>query len=86
MSEEKYSCTLWKGSRRTTSYLILSDQANLLLKYSTTFDFLDAFALPGDNQEGIAMDEAGHLYIAQDSGGIIKLIWLRMEVDRSRMK
>lgn len=66
---------------------ILSDQANLLLKYSTTFDFLDAFALPGDNQEGIATDGAGHLYIAQDSGGMIKLKWLRKEVrNRSQIK
>ena len=65
---------------------ILSDQANLLLKYTTTFDFLDAFALPGNNQEGVTVDELGHLYIAQDSGGIIKLKWLHMEVDEPRRK
>ena len=35
------------------------------------------YALIGESQEGITMDPDGHLYIAQDQGGIIKVRWLR---------
>ena len=38
---------------------------------------LNAYAFPGANQEGIAVDGEGFLYVAQDSGGIIKLKWHR---------
>ena len=35
------------------------------------------YAFLGDNQEGIAVDEEGFLYIAQDTGGILKVKDLR---------
>ena len=38
---------------------------------------LASYAFPGDNQEGIAVDPAGFVYYAQDSGGIIKMKWLK---------
>jgi len=35
------------------------------------------YAFLGDYQEGLAKDDEGYLYIAQDSGGIIKVKDLR---------
>ena len=40
-------------------------------------EILSAYAFPGNDQEGITVDGEGFLYIAQDSGGIIKLKWDR---------
>ncbi|MCJ7581375.1 MAG: hypothetical protein MUP98_12690 [Candidatus Aminicenantes bacterium] len=37
-----------------------------------TFYVSNQYAFLGDNQEGLARDDAGYLYIAQDSGGILK--------------
>ena len=37
---------------------------------------LKQYAFIGDNQEGITLDDEGYLYIAQDSGGIIKIRYL----------
>jgi hypothetical protein len=31
------------------------------------------YAFPGNDQEGLCRDEAGFIYIAQDSGGILKI-------------
>ena len=38
---------------------------------------LKAYTLPGEKQEGVALDAAGFLYLVQDSGGIIKVKWLK---------
>jgi hypothetical protein len=38
---------------------------------------VDFWAFPGDNQEGLAMDSEGLVYIAQDTGGILKVRWRR---------
>jgi myo-inositol-hexaphosphate 3-phosphohydrolase len=46
---------------------------------TTAGEFLNSWAFPGDNQEGMAVDEEGFLYIAQDSGGIIKTKWDRQQ-------
>ncbi|MBN1350293.1 SdiA-regulated domain-containing protein [candidate division KSB1 bacterium] len=63
---------------QTSDHLfVISDAANVILEYSLEHDLVKAYAFPGDNQEGIAVDDAGFIYIAQDSGGIIKLRWLR---------
>ena len=51
---------------------VISDATNIILEYSRNYELLQQFALPCDNQEGITIDSNGHLYIAQDSGGIIK--------------
>jgi hypothetical protein len=32
--------------------------------------------LPGKTQEGITLDGDGHVYIAQDEGGVVKIRWL----------
>ena len=52
---------------------VISDATNIMLEYSRNHELIRQFAFPGDNQEGICVDDTGHLYIAQDSGGIIKL-------------
>ena len=61
----------------TGNLLVISDAANMILEYSSGFELLNYHAFPGDNQEGITVDPQGHIYIAQDTGGIIKLKWLR---------
>ena len=35
------------------------------------------WAFPGDNQEGFALDDQHHAYVAQDTGGIMKYEWRR---------
>ena len=52
---------------------VISDATNIMLEYSHNHELIHQFAFPGDSQEGITIDNTGHLYIAQDSGGIIKL-------------
>ena len=52
---------------------VISGVGNGLFELTRDGDILATYTLPGDNQEGIAMDEDGFLYIAQDSGGIIKI-------------
>tara|TARA_Y100000385_G_C13108988_1_gene650767 strand:+ start:11889 stop:12743 length:855 start_codon:yes stop_codon:yes gene_type:complete len=58
---------------------VISDVCNVILEYSPTHKLLKEFAFPGNDQEGIAVDDKGFMYIAQDSGGIIKLKSLRNE-------
>jgi uncharacterized protein YjiK len=57
--------------------LIISDASNALLELTRDCEVLRGWAFPGDNQEGIAIDPDGFVYIAQDSGGILKLKWRR---------
>ena len=57
--------------------LAVSDAANLILTYSPAHELLSVQAFPGDNQEGVAVDDEGFIYIAQDTGGILKLKWVR---------
>lgn len=61
----------------TGNLLVISDATNMILEYSPGFNLLNFHAFPGDNQEGVAVDSEGYIYIAQDTGGIIKLKWLR---------
>jgi len=63
----------------TGHIFIISDTYNIILEYSPDYRLLSEFAFPGDNQEGITVDDAGFMYIAQDSGGIVKLKWIRNE-------
>lgn len=46
--------------------LIISDANNLLLEVSLTEQVLKTYEIPGKNQEGITIDGAGFLYVAQD--------------------
>lgn len=64
---------------QTGHLFVISDATNTILEYSRERDLISAYAFPGDNQEGIAVDDDGFMYIAQDSGGIIKLKWLRQK-------
>ena len=54
---------------------LLSDQANRLVAMSRRGEWRQAWDLPGDRQEGFTIDSQGNLYVAQDSGGILKLGW-----------
>lgn len=56
---------------------VISDAANVMLELTRGGTLVGSWALPGDNQEGITADGEGFIYFAQDSGGIIKLEWLR---------
>jgi uncharacterized protein YjiK len=62
---------------KSSHLYVMSDATNTLLEITTEGKILKAYAFPGDNQEGIAADDKGFLYIAQDSGGIIKIKWNR---------
>jgi uncharacterized protein YjiK len=56
---------------------IVSDADNILVEVDLKGKIIKEYAFLGDNQEGITIDEEGYLYIAQDSGGIIKVKDLR---------
>ena len=60
---------------KTKHLLIISDATNTILRYSLDHELISTHAFPGDNQEGLTADPNGYLYIAQDSGGIIKFKW-----------
>ena len=47
--------------------LVLSDDNDLLIEVSMSGQVRQVYPLPGESQEGIALDEDGFLYIAQDS-------------------
>jgi len=63
--------------RKSDHLYAVSDSHNLLVEMTRAGEFVHFWAFPGANQEGLAMDEAGFVYIAQDHGGIIKLKWPR---------
>ena len=44
-----------------------------------TGKIVKSYPLPGRDQEGITLDRAGSIYLAQDSGGIIKFTWTSFE-------
>jgi len=56
---------------------VISDADNILYELTLEGKVVRAYAFPGDNQEGLARDDQGFLYIAQDNGGIIKIRDLR---------
>ena len=61
---------------RATGHLyVISDSTNTIFEFTRTGTLLSGHAFPGDNQEGITVDDQGFLYIAQDSGGILKIKW-----------
>jgi uncharacterized protein YjiK len=56
---------------------VVSDSDNLFLEITLEGKLVKEYAFPGNNQEGIAWDDEGYIYICQDSEGIIKLKDLR---------
>ena len=56
---------------------IVSDADNILVEITLGGKLVREYAFVGDNQEGLARDDEGYLYIAQDSGGIIRIKDLR---------
>ncbi|MCK4363987.1 MAG: SdiA-regulated domain-containing protein [Candidatus Aminicenantes bacterium] len=56
---------------------VVSDAYNILVEITLEGKLVREYAFLGDNQEGIAKDDEGYLYIAQGEGGIIKVKDLR---------
>lgn len=54
---------------------VASDAMNRVFEITRQGDIVQSYDLPGVDQEGIAIDSEGFLYVAQDSGGIIKVKW-----------
>lgn len=53
--------------------VLISDTTNLLVELKLEGTVLSQYLLPGDEQEGVVLDGLGYMYIAQESGEIIKL-------------
>ena len=53
--------------------VLVSDTNNLLVELKREGTILGQYLLPGDEQEGVVLDGLGYMYIAQESGEIIKL-------------
>ena len=58
---------------RADCLVLISDTTNLLVELKRDGTVLHRYLLPGDEQEGVVLDGLGYLYIAQESGEIIKL-------------
>jgi uncharacterized protein YjiK len=56
---------------------VVSDSDNLFVEITLDGKLVKEYAFPGNDQEGIAWDDQGNIYICQDSGGILKLRDLR---------
>jgi hypothetical protein len=56
---------------------VVSDADNILVELSLEGELVRQYAFVGDEQEGLAKDDEGFLYIAQDLGGILKIKDLR---------
>jgi len=69
------------GTRRLN---VVCDTDNLLLEIALSGRIVKQYSFPGDTQEGLAKDDEGFIYFAQDIGGIIKLRDLRARHDRRR--
>ena len=57
---------------RLQQLLLISDNHDILILLTTDGNIRASYPLPGRNQEGITLDSEGYLYIAEDSGDIIK--------------
>ncbi len=58
---------------KADSLVLISDTTNLFVELKRDGTRLQRYLLPGDDQEGITLDGLGYMYIAQESGQIIKL-------------
>jgi hypothetical protein len=61
----------------TDRLLIVSDATDTLTAYTRDLKPVQSWRLPGRDQEGLTLDPDDYMYIAQDSGGILKLKWRR---------
>lgn len=61
--------------KATDHLYVISDSTNTIFELTRTGKILSGYAFPKDNQEGITVDDQGFFYIAQDSGGILKIKW-----------
>jgi uncharacterized protein YjiK len=52
---------------------VVGDADNVLAEITLDGRLVREYAFPGNDQEGIAWDPDGYIYIVQDSGGILKL-------------
>jgi uncharacterized protein YjiK len=52
---------------------VVSDADNILVEITLSGRLVKQYAFLADNQEGLCRDDEGYLYIAQDTGGIIKV-------------
>ncbi len=52
--------------------MVISDTTNLLVEMKLDGNQLHHYLLPGNDQEGVTIDGLGYMYIAQESGQIIK--------------
>ncbi|MFW6060329.1 MAG: SdiA-regulated domain-containing protein [Phycisphaeraceae bacterium] len=55
----------------------LSDAHNVVLTVNSSGQIIETRAFPGDEQEGMAVDGDDFIYIAQDTGGVLKVKWER---------
>ena len=55
------------------SLVLISDTTNLLVELKRNGTILHQYLLPGVDQEGVTLDGLGYMYIAQESGQVIKL-------------
>ncbi|HCS47904.1 MAG TPA: hypothetical protein DIW61_06470 [Candidatus Aminicenantes bacterium] len=62
---------------RTGLLNIVDDADNIFVEITLDGKLVRQYAFLGDNQEGLCRDDEGYLYIAQDTGGIIKIKDLR---------
>ena len=58
---------------QSDSLVLISDTTNLLVELKRDGTVLHRYLLPGDDQEGVTLDGLGYMYIAQESGQVIKL-------------
>jgi uncharacterized protein YjiK len=58
---------------------VVSDADNILVEMTLDGRLIKEYAFLGNEQEGLCRDDDGYLYIAQDSGGIIKVKDLRKQ-------
>jgi len=58
---------------RARKLFAISDHRNCLVRLDFSGVASDRIGLPGRRQEGLAFDDAGFIYIAQDSGGVLKM-------------
>lgn len=66
------SAAHWDAARRRL--WVASDQLNLVMLFNPESGaFEHRWRLPGVEQEGFTLDDAGHAWIAQDVGGLIRL-------------
>jgi uncharacterized protein YjiK len=56
---------------------VVNDADNIFVEITLDGEIIREYAFLGDEQEGIAKDDEGYLYIAQDTDGILKVKDLR---------